>query len=492
MGSDVPTDRDHPVRATRRIVRNAAYLAVADGSSKLMVFAYSVIAARHLGAAQLGILSTALALVTMFAVLTDLGLGAVAAREIARDPARAIRQVGSALAMKLLASILAILLIVVSARLIGYGPQQLIVVYICSVFVLESATATYYCYVFQGFERMELAALTRMVQTVVLIVGAVVLSRFAPVVEHYALLYVGAGLLAALFAVVTASTLSVRPTLSFSIVEWRALLRQAAPLGVAVALTMFYYWNGTTLLSKFAGSEAVGNYTAAFRLVMGMSFVGFSVSGAVYPIMSRLSVSDPARSTRGLESTARYMIVFVIPIAVLLAAFAHAFVRLVYGGDYTSAVPVLRVLAPWGVLACLNSLLSNYFISGNRPSIVTVQTGAALGINLVLNLLLISRHGALGAAVALVAAELLGTAFLLLVLRRSATRPNLGPVLLTLAQVGGALFVAALALLILPRSPLAAKLAVAFAVYMLGLSVHGGLRREALHLFRSLLATERG
>jgi O-antigen/teichoic acid export membrane protein len=355
MNPAVREDRDHPTRATRRVAKNTAYLALADIANKTMSFFFYMLAARHLGAGKFGILSFGLAFVTMLGVLTDLGLGTVTAREIARNPAVAQQQANVALSIKLVASVLAIILIGALVNLMGYPRTTVRVVYVLSFFVFANAISTYYCSVFQGFERMELVALTRLAQTAMLVTGAVLLARGGAVVERYAFLYAGAGLTSVLVAGTMATSL-VKPGLSFVPREWLKLLRPSAPVGLAVMFTMFYYWNGTTLLSRLRGDEAVGNYSAALRLVIGLAFAGFAFSGAVYPLFSRLFARDPARSARALEQSLRYVIMVVLPVAAFGAVFARPLISLLYGGGYAGAAPLLRILGWWGVCASLNSL----------------------------------------------------------------------------------------------------------------------------------------
>ncbi len=87
-------------------------------------------------------------------------------------------------------------------------------------------------------------------------------------VESYTWLYVLAGLISVLFAAGAAYVL-VRPSFDFHIKRWWGVLKEAFPIGLAIILVSFYYWNGTTFLTKMSGDEAVGAYSAAFRVVLG-------------------------------------------------------------------------------------------------------------------------------------------------------------------------------------------------------------------------------
>jgi len=487
MNAEVRSDRDHPAHATRRVAKNTAYLALADGANKLMLFFFNLVAARHLGVAKFGMLSFALAFVTMFAVLTDLGLGAMTAREIARDPTVARRYVSNVLAIKLVASVVVILLIGALVNLMGYPWTTIRVVYICSFFVLESAITSYYCWVFQGFERMELAALSRITQTAVLVAGAILLSRNRAVIERFALLYVGAGLLSALFAGTVASVRLVRPGLSFAPKQWWELFRPALPIGLTVMFTMFYYWNGTTLLSKLQGDEAVGTYSAAFRLAMGLAFAGFAFSGAIYPLFSRLFITNTQRLTQALELALRYMTLLSLPIAVLVTVMARPITALVYGSGYEGSAAVLRVVAWWSSLACLNSLLSNCFLATNKPAVVTAQSAISLGVNILGNVLLIPLLGAVGAAVSIVCAEAAGFTCLFARQLRTPGGIHCRRYALTVLQAVAALVPAIVVARLAARWNLAAVLVLTLVAYLAALLAVRGINRQDVGLLRALV-----
>ncbi|OYD16748.1 hypothetical protein CH330_01875, partial [candidate division WOR-3 bacterium JGI_Cruoil_03_51_56] len=212
-------NQDHPATAARRVAHNTIYLVVADIAGKLMTFIFFMVAARHLGVEKFGVFSFALAYISMFSVFADLGFGVLTAREIARDHSVARRYVSNALAIKLVAAFVLMAVVAISVNLLGYPPMTVKVTYICSLLILTSSVVLYYGFVFQGFERMVLSALTRMFQAVVLIAGVFLLSRGVAVVERYAWLRVGAGGGGAFFAWLLASVAFVRPGLSFNFSE---------------------------------------------------------------------------------------------------------------------------------------------------------------------------------------------------------------------------------------------------------------------------------
>jgi len=459
MSAEVRSDQDHPARASRRIARNTTMLALADGMNKLMLFAFFLVAARHLGVQQFGILSFAIAFVTMLSVLTDLGLGTVTVREIARDRSVARQIVSTAVTIKLIASLLVMGLIAAGVRLLGYPGSTSLIVCVCGLFAVASAFAQYFGLVFQGFERMEFTALGRVVQTLVLIAGALVLSRGPASTFRYATLYAIAGLVSAGFSYLVCAIAFVRPYVSMDLAEWRRAISPALPVGIASMFVVFYYWNGSTLLSKLKGDAAVGNYNAAFRLVTGLSFVCFAFTGALLPFFSRLFRATPQRLEKVLEASMRYTMILALPLAIFGATLSGTIVGVLYGHAYNDAAQILRVLAVWGGCACMNSLLSTFFISIDRSRTFVIQTGIALGTNVILNVALIPGLGALGAAISILVAETSSLAFYLVQLRSVSGSMRVGPIMTTMLG-GGASAVAgsSVALLVARRYPMVSLL----------------------------------
>jgi len=479
--------RDHPAQAARLVARNTVYLALAEAAGKAMAFFYYLLAARHLGVERYGVLSFALAFTAMLGVLTDLGLGTIATREIARNPKHARPQVDDALTIRLVASVVIIVVIAVLVNVLRYPGTTIRVVYICSVSVLTNAVASLLCNVFQGFERMELVALNRISQTAVLVIGALLLPRSPSVAERYAFLYVVAGVASVVVSGINAAPRLVRPRLSFDVGRWWESLRASTPIGLAAVFTLFYYWSGTTLLSKMSGDSAVGNYSAAFRLTTALVFVGMAFSGAVYPLFSRLSAGGSDRPVRALETATKYMVWLSLPTAAFGAVFARPAVLLLYGGGYQGAVVVLRVLVWWGALASLNSLFSNYLISVRRASAVTIQTAISLAVNVGLAIALIPTLGAVGTATALVASEVVGLACLTATLLRLPGRVHIRPVAVNLLRVALALGLAIVAAREAARLNVALGLAAGLAAYGLLLFAVRAAGKEDLRALWSLL-----
>ncbi|UCG42848.1 MAG: flippase [candidate division WOR-3 bacterium] len=463
------------------------FLAVSDVVGKLMMFAFHMIAARHLGVAGFGVLNTALAFVSMWVVLTDLGLGGLTAREIARDRRVLSRYVPNVLSIKLVASIVTIGIVMLVVRLMQYPAATARVTYICSFTVLTTAVAVFYSHVFQGLEKTHWTFVGRTLQALILLAGAVLLSFGQPYVERYAFMFLLSGAIAVVALALAALRVGIMPGLGFSMVHWGRMLRVALPFGISALFSMFYYWNGFPLLSRLVGDQAAGIYGAAFRIALAVVVVGNAFAGALYPQMSRVSPFDRERLRVLFERAYKYLVLAGMGVATLVTLLSRHIILAAFGPDFSGSVPVLVVLVWWAAIVWLNALLSNYLFAANREKVVSVQTGVSLGLNVTLNLLLLPVLGPLGAAAALVAAEVVG--FSILAVWQRITVPSLSFALAFRAHgtaIGCAVPAGVAAWLAIRWNPVVAL--VAFLVAYLAMAfVLRGIDRGDIRLLTSLV-----
>jgi O-antigen/teichoic acid export membrane protein len=112
--------------------------------------------------------------------------------------------------------------------------------------------------------------------------------------------------------------------------------------------------------------------------------------------------------------------VAALPVALLTSPV----MRLLYGAQFGPAVTPARVLLAGMLLAGGSGIASAYLYGRGTPGLNSIVLGAGLVITVVLDLLLIPRFGALGAAVASTAAYLSTDALLVYLLLRLTRLPR--------------------------------------------------------------------
>lgn len=196
----------------------------------------------------------------------------------------------------------------------------------------------------------------------------------------------------------------------FSLDVLRRLLRYGTPLVGAG----FAYWvigmSDRLLLGRFADLDAVGIYGvgAIASSIMGLAVASFSQ--AWWPHAVRRHNEDPDAAVREFADGLRLVLLAFGTLAVGIAAFAPEIVTVVAPLEFRAAAWVMAPLALGGV-AYASTHITHLGISlTDRTHLLTYSAWGAATICVVLQIVLIPRMGALGAALATAAAYLALTA----------------------------------------------------------------------------------
>jgi O-antigen/teichoic acid export membrane protein len=154
-------------------------------------------------------------------------------------------------------------------------------------------------------------------------------------------------------------------------------------------------------LGILVGSTATGSYRAALVVAQFLWLVPTAVQVGLLHSTSRLwSDSEHDRISVLSSRAVRLTLVFTLLLVLGVAALAEPLVSLYFGEGFTQTPETVLYLLP-GVLgfAVARPVYATSQGHGNlRP--VLLATGTAAALNVVLNLILIPRYGAVGAAIA--------------------------------------------------------------------------------------------
>ncbi len=172
-------------------------------------------------------------------------------------------------------------------------------------------------------------------------------------------------------------------------------LATRAPVFALSAVCATLYWRiDVLLLARLRGVTEVGYYTAAYRLLDLAILLPQSLCQAVFPRVAADAALEPKR--RG--AVLRLLLLCTAPAAAVVTLLARPLLRLLYGADFTVAAPVLSLL----IWTCVPYAWTRYhagvLVANERQNLDLSINAGLLAANAALNLALIPRHGAMGAA----------------------------------------------------------------------------------------------
>lgn len=128
---------------------------------------------------------------------------------------------------------------------------------------------------------------------------------------------------------------------------------------------------------------------------------------------------EEKRSVEAIKKSFRFSAGLAVPIACGLAAVTPRFVPWFYGENWEHCIPVMIILCPIVLFIGLSGVFGvQYLLPARRMKLYTLSVLSGTVSNFGLNLILIPRMGAIGAAIATVVAEFLVLLVQALALRR--------------------------------------------------------------------------
>ena len=418
------TDLLSSPEAGGRVVRGGLMRAVGFGVSVLLAAGTSALLFRHLGVHDFGRYGTVAALLGIVSGVSDAGLTAVGARELAlaRGDERA-RVMQNLVTLRLAITPVGIAAAAVFA-LIAYDSTMVWGTLLGGLGVLLVNTQATMMMPLSVELRLgavtlfEVAktALTFVVVLVLVVAGSSLLPFFGAQIP------VGAVVLA-----FTPLVVPLRRGLvpGFDRRVAGLLVREALPLAVALTMNVIYFRVLMIMMSLLGTREATGLFATSFQVFAVIFSLPLLVLSVALPLLSVAGRDDDERLRFGLQRMTEVSLAVAVVLVLAIVAVAPWAVPLLGGSSYSGAAPVLQIQAFALIPVFLGQTWQLGLLSLRRQSALTWANAGALVLVLALGGAFIPLWSARGAAVAAVVAESGLALFVYLFLRRS--HPGVAP-----------------------------------------------------------------
>lgn len=443
-GSGLPTDSVAymtPVATgpaePRRLAVNFAFLTAGEFGAKLLTFASFTYLARTLGPVSYGAIEFTLALMVFFTLPTDLGLGAYGAREIARHPADASRLLRELTGLRLLLSFCSMLLLGVFILFLHKSPEQKALLAVYGLSLL--GTPYLLQWFFQAHDQMRWVGAASIVRQ-----SGFALLLFAACRRGFPLIAIG---LIECAAVVSTAIFCIYIVTRRMAYPWQrprlwsaGLLRHvwhASPIGLSELAWAFMWYFCTVLLGFLSPDQSLGWFGASHRTVMALhTFVSLYFYNLL-PSISRCAELPETNLLELINPSLRFTAWIGLCAAPLLTILAPKVLTLIYGPSFHDGWPPFVVLVWILPVAMLSGHYRYILIAYNHQNWLLRSTVIAAGVAVAMAFALVPRYKGLGAACALLVANVVNLALAYFWVRKSVVDlPLLRPLSAPLAAIG--------------------------------------------------------
>lgn len=398
--------------AKARILNNVFYNGAVQTSSILLNLLLMPYITRILGKDALGINSFGQAIVGYFVLLGNLGITIYGAKVIAEcrdDKNRKQQKFAECVTYQFFFNVIAILLY--NSWVIFQGDY---IYFLFNIIILTSMTDLSWAYT--GMERFDLIAVRNLV---IKFVGTLLIFLFVKQHEDLSLFIIiqqGVLLISNVVFWLELDKLEIVPRFSSLTLSLKNIFNPAISVFIPSVFTSLYLSLNKVMLGYLSSIDEVAIYDYPNRLVrIGITFIG--ILGTV--MMPRLAYLHHNQSKQEYQNKTkdlfRYSLLISVPAFFLLELVALPLCDIFFSETFEGADMVIKIVAP----TLITSGLSLYVIYVSLNKMKTFLNCVAIGalVSLVLNILLMPHYGAIGAAISLLATEIVVHILLLYYLR---------------------------------------------------------------------------
>lgn len=381
-----------------------SYLYVFLGEATLgLTFVFYILVARVLGPEQYGVFTSASALGAILALLIQFGLPVLLNREVAANPEEGSKLTGQFIVLELLTSILAFILLLPIALLMGYQDNLLV----CYLIVFSEI-----CRAMKMTLRGTLKGMSWFRTETVW----VAIERLATVLISTAVLYATRSLVPVVISIVVVRSLDILGLyyyLSRKLPVWSPLtiegcwnsLKIAYPFAVSGVLWILYYQVDLVMLQALGQTVEAGFYSASYKIMEMFFALARVIFQVVFSRFAKYYATEPERLPEQLYKAVRVLLIGVLPAVVVASYLQQIFIPLIYGAEFERSVASLAVLLPSLGISIFGNLSQRFLqATGQENRLPKILFATASG-NVGLNWFLIPRLGGPGAAIATLLSE---------------------------------------------------------------------------------------
>ena len=169
----------------------------------------------------------------------------------------------------------------------------------------------------------------------------------------------------------------------------------------------YLFRNGDDMIvGRILGTSSLGLYQVAYRIsTLPVSETGQVFNKVAFPLFSKIS-QDKILLRSTFFRTLLLVSLFVIPFGAILFSFADIIVPFALGEKWISAIPVVRVLAVFGVVSSLQGPFFSLFLGVKKQNYVTYISLFSFLVMASVVFPLVLKFGVIGAAYSALIASL--------------------------------------------------------------------------------------
>lgn len=388
-------------------LKNTAWLVAGNIATMIVQLIIGAISARYLGPTNYGTLNYVAAYISLFSIICELGLTITIVNELVNHQESEGRYVGSAIAMRLVASIVSMASLLIIVDVVDNDPVVSGVAFIRSVgLIFDSFNTISFWY--QSKLQSKYTTIYEFIAYAISSAYKVAILILQKDIYWFAAATTVDSALIALFLFIGYRKHSSQG-LSFDFGICKKLFKVGLPFIFSGIMVYIYGQTDRIMIGKMMTQTDVGFYSCASTIGTLVGFVPQALMNSSKTVIMEQHLVNYEKFELRMRQSLAAVLWFMNLYALFMLLFGRYFILILFGGDYLPALDALNILIWSYGLSYAGTLRNIWLICEEKRSYATIFSIIGAVINVGLNLVMIPAFGIVGASVATVFTSALTT-----------------------------------------------------------------------------------
>ena len=365
------------------------------------------------GASQYGLYAAVFNFTFLFNMLLDMGITNFNNRNIAQHTQLLHKHLSGILTLKILLGPVYILAVFAIALLIGYGELQLKLLgwiafnQFLNSFILYLRSNISGCLMFKTDSFLSILDRSLVILFCgILLWGNVTDTAFQ--IEWFVYCQTAAYFISACIALMIVLRKGRVVRLSWNYTFFKMILKKSFPFALLYFLMAFYNRIDSVMIERLLpdtiASYETGIYASAFRWLDALVMISYLFSVILLPLFSKM-MKQKEDVVPIIKSSFSLLFVFSITATILLICYRIPVLDLIYTDHIEESAAVFRFLIPCIIPISFTYIFGTLLTANGNMKLLNITSLAGIGVNLLVNFIMIPHLHAVGAAIASLATQ---------------------------------------------------------------------------------------
>ena len=406
------------ISAFSNFIKNSGFNFVANLSDKASKSLLLILISHTLGVSSMGQLSLALTYLGFGILFSNWGLGNLMIRETTKDPKLTGKYFYNFIFTRLLLIGIAILLINGIIHFFDYSAETVLIIRLISLSLLSTTIVNLIYSVMVAHEVLKPLSIVYVISSILRLVFSALVILLDGTIVHVTIVYLSTELLTLILSVIL-----FRKEFSHYKIElnpkfaWEQLIRAFPFLWIGM-LMMLDNQTDTLIISYFFNEDYVGYYSATNTIFGAILLFPEAIRNTIYPIISKYHEASDQQLKRFINTFSKYMLILIIPLAITIYSFSEEIISLIFSGDYSISITMLKIITWSSIPIAFTIFLSGLLIYDGQEKMVAIGLFISGLLTAVFDIILIPKFGVVVAAIVRVATSFIFLQILLYFFRK--------------------------------------------------------------------------